>query len=401
MKFILRNARLIPYLTEGYAGEYADILISDGIIEAIMPPGTAVEDIKSADAGSKTVMPGMFDLHMHLDFFTSDFNAVSVESREPNAVILHAVEAAKEYLSQGFTTIRDVGNPYNVGLLVRDGITRGLFDGPRVFTAGQCITPTARGNDSLPELHVEANSPDELVRVCREQCARGVDLIKYMGTGSVGGVRGVPGALITTERELGTVQRVAEEQGVPVAVHCHGKAGILLCASLGIRTIEHASDIDAECVELILRNGGRSAIVPTLGPIGMMREGLLEEAVAKKFQDGASEPQGVHPMVAASRDGVLTGWGTDVSLSYYASHVGSEFLLRSARGYTNEEMLKQATIDSARILGVDGELGTVAAGKIADLIIVDGKPDIDITAMTHRPAAVYKRGARCFGEVRT
>lgn len=396
MRYLLKNARLLPYLTEGYAGDRADILIENGKISRIMQPGTDTEMTDTIDVSGKTVLPGMFDLHMHLYFYTTDFNKLAVESRDPNMVTLRAVEAAREYLAQGFTTIRDVGNPYYVGLLVREGTAQGLFQGPRVFSAGQCITPTARGNDTFAELYSEANTPGDLVKVCRDQCAHGVDLLKYMGTGSVGGVKGIPGALITTEEELGTVQRVAEEQGVPVAVHCHGKSGIMLCASLGIRTIEHASDIDEECTDLILKKGGKSCIVPTLGPIGLMQEGLLVDAVSKKFEPEKNGQNRIHPMVKASRAGVLTGWGTDVSLDYYSSHVGSEFILRKMRGYTNQEMLMQATINSAKILGVEDKLGTIAEGKLADLLVVDGDPDQDITVMTRRPEAVYKEGVRCF-----
>jgi imidazolonepropionase-like amidohydrolase len=395
MKIIFKNARLIPYLTDDYTQDRADVFVEDGCIRRIVPVGTALPDADVFDVNGRTLLPGMFDLHMHLYFFTSDFNKLAIDSANPVNAALHAIESAHEHLSQGFTTVRDCGNQYDIGLFIKAGVEKGLIVGPRVLTTGRIISPTARGNDTFPSLYAIADTSEELVKLCRSESAKGIDFLKYMGTGSVGNVSGIPGALITTLEEMATVQRVAEAQGTYVAVHCHGKQGILLCAQLGIRTIEHASDIDEECTELILRNGNKSAIVPTLGPIGLMQEGLLADAVAKKISP-IERTQSLHPMVGASRAGVLTGWGTDVSLDYYTSHVGSEFLLRQLRGYTCEEMLKQATINSAKILGLDKQLGTIAEGKLADLLVVDGNPDEDIFVMTKRPDAVYKEGVRYF-----
>ena len=205
----------------------------------------------------------------------------------------------------------------------------------------------------------------------------------------MGSEHGVPGALLTTKPELQALNDTAEAYGKYAAVHCHSKAGILLCAEVGIHTIEHASDIDDECIERILSHGSHSAIIPTLGPIGLMRSGMLGESIAKKVRETSCEQQ---KMLEASRVGVLTGWGTDVSLDYYSSNPGSEFLLRKERGWTAVEMLEQATINSARIIGVDDDLGTIKAGKIADLVIVDGKPDEDITVMTRYPWRILQAG---------
>ncbi|MBQ6622367.1 MAG: amidohydrolase family protein [Mogibacterium sp.] len=392
---VIRNARLVSFLTEGYDGETADLLLEDGKISRIVPTGTIPASVPGYDAAGKTVLPGMIDLHMHLYFFTANFDKLAVESLDPNRVILHAAEYAEEMLRQGFTTVRDVGNQFYAGILMREMVKAGHVKGPRIFAAGKCISPSANGNETFPGLYAECNDPASITRICREESAKGVDLLKYMATGAVANARGIPGALITTREELQAVKDAADALYLPVAVHCHGKAGIVLCAEVGVTTIEHASDIDAECTELLLKHGGRTAIVPTLGPIGLMNAGLLGEAVAAKI-DPLDQQQEHHPMVEANRAGVLTGWGTDVSLDYFAANPGSEFLLRKLRGYTPEEMLCQATRNSAKILGLEDRLGTIAEGKLADLVIVDGKPDEEINVMTKLPAAVYREGVRYY-----
>lgn len=391
MKLILKNARLVPYLTEGYEERYGDVIIEGEKIETIVPCAPEAEDCEIYDLQGKTLLPGMIDLHMHLYFFTADFNRLAVESNDQNQVLLHGLSYAKEFLRQGFTTVRDCGNQYDCGLAVRKATESRLIEGPRVYTAGQCITPSALGNDTFPALYDVCNTPQEVYSVCRQQAARGIDLLKYIATGAVANAAGKPGMLITTKEELTALKRASEDLYLPAAAHCHGKEGILLCADVGIATIEHASDIDEECTERILKHSSRSAIVPTLGPIALMMDGRLDEAVSAKIKRMESE-EAVHPMVQASRAGVLTGWGTDISKDFFAAHPGCEFLLRKNRGYTEKEILQQATINSARILGISHKLGTIAKGKLADFAVIDGKPDEDISAMERYPAAVFKEG---------
>lgn len=385
-RLVIRNARLIPALTEGYEGQQADLLIEDGRIEGIFPVGHDLGGCEEMDAAGRTVLPGLLDLHTHLYF--SKMDDLFLLSRRQNDVLLDCVDYAAELLRQGFTTIRDCGNPYYTAMAVRDGAERGLFRAPRILSCGYALAPTAPGNDDSA-ITVHADTPEEVLKAGRQQIARGADFLKYFGTGTVGSEHGVPGALLTTRRELQALNDTAEAYGKYAAVHCHSKAGILLCAEVGIHTIEHASDIDDECIERILSRGSRSAIIPTLGPIGLMRSGMLGESIAKKVRETSCEQQ---KMLEAGRVGILTGWGTDVSLDYYSSNPGSEFLLRKERGWTAAEMLEQATISSAKIIGAEDKLGTIKVGKIADLVIVDGKPDEDIVVMTKYPWRVLQAG---------
>ena len=392
-QIVLRNARLIPSLTEGWTSGCADILIDGANISGIYPQGRSFPGSHEIDVGGKTVLPGFIDLHTHLYFYNTDDNYLAQCSQQET--LLNSIAYAKELLCQGFTTVRDCGAPFYTAMAVRDSISRGLFAGPRIFACGYGLSPYAPGNDGSTILD-EVNSPEEILKSGRMQAAHGADFLKYFATGSVGRDSGIPNALLTTPEELQALQNTAVSLGRYASAHCHSKAGILLCADVGIRTIEHASDIDDECTDRILSNGNRSAIVPTLGPIGLMRSGLLGPHVSEKVKETS---QGQSKMVAASRAGILTGWGTDVSLDYYMTHPGSEFLLREERGWSNIEILQQATINSAKILGMESTLGTIKSGKLADLVVVNGNPDEDLSVMREYPWLVLKNGVPYTGGI--
>ncbi|MCF0137306.1 MAG: amidohydrolase family protein [Oscillospiraceae bacterium] len=391
--FLIKNARLIPELTEGFPEQFADVLIEDSTISRIVPVGSLAPECESLNLQGKTLLPGMFDLHMHLYFSTDNFAEVALRGR--NEYIFDSVSYAKELLRQGFTTIRDAGNPYYIGVSVRDAVAAGIVPGPRIFTAGRCISPYAKSNDTFPNLYYEVNTPSEILSACRYENAMGVDFLKYMATGSVANLNGVPGALVSSREEIFALQAAAESLDSYAAVHCHGAKGILYCAQAGIRTVEHASMIDSECIETILMNNAKTSIVPTLSPVVEIHRS--DDIEPKKLKNKIEEVYAhAHRLVEASRAGVLTGWGTDTSMRHFIDCPGFEFDARRDVGYTNIEMLMQATINSSRIMGLEDRLGTVKEGKLADLVAVDGNPDEDISVMFTLPVAVFKEGVRYF-----
>lgn len=390
---VLKNARLVAALTEGYDGETADVVLENGRIRELLPCGSRFEDCDVLDLQGKTLLPGMFDLHMHMYFSSDNFAAVAL--RGQNQYVIDSIAYLREFLRQGFTTVRDVGNPHYIGVTLRDAVSEGIVTAPRILTAGRCISPFAKSNDTFPNLYFEVNTAEEIRSACRYEYAQGVDFFKYMATGAVANLNGVPGAFISSQEELNALQAAAEAMNTYAAVHCHGTEGILCCARAGIRTIEHASMIDETCIEEILRQNGRTTIVPTLNPVIQIHRdgGNMPPVICGKIEEVYRH---TGQLVAATRAGVLTGWGTDTSYEFFRSNPGFEFDARREIGYTNIEMLRQATINSARILGLEDQLGTVRAGKLADLVVVDGKPDEDISAMLTYPAAVFKEGVRCF-----
>lgn len=393
----IQNARLIPYLTERFENPIADILVDGKLIKDITPAGTKSppESAQQIDLENRTLLPGMFDLHMHLYFSTDNFFELACRSR--NQHVFDAVKSASEFLKQGFTTIRDCGNIYDIGIDIRDAIDSGIIQGPRVYSAGQCLSPYAKGNTTFPALYNEVNTREEIMKAVRHEHAKGVDFVKYMATGSVANLHGEPGELISSREEIFAVQSAAESVGTYVGVHCHGKDGIKICIEAGIRTIEHASMLDDECIELILKNGNRTAIIPTLDPVVQLHRGYQCEDTSAEILNKINQVY-LHTadIVKSSRAGILTGWGTDCSLNFFSKNVGYEFDARHEVGYSNREILEQVTINSAKILGVDNVLGTIKVGKIADFVVIDGRPDEDIYDMCKYPYMVFKNGMRCF-----
>lgn len=387
--FILKNCRLIPELTEGYSGRTADIAIDGKFIAGIYPAGT-VEAGESMDLNGMTVLPGFFDLHAHLMVVNQDWNYLML--RPQNQYTLDCARYAKEYLKLGFTTIRDAGNDYYSSVAVRDYVANGTLTGCRVITSGKILTPTTRGNSSFGTLYKEVDSPADMLRVCRQETEQGVDFIKYMCTGAVLNLGGEPGAMVTTPEELRAIVSAADSLGTYVAAHCHGTRGIKEAVKAGIRTIEHASFMDEECVDLMLKHG-TAGIIPTVAmPYTLARD--YSGTTLPEFVEKSKEAivRMINSAKMAQNAGVPVGFGTDLDLENAVNHPGIEFEARAEYGIDNITILRQATIQSAKIVNMEDKLGTIKAGKYADLVVVDGRPDEDMSAMNKYPAHVFKEG---------
>jgi len=387
----LKNCRLISELVEGYEGQFADILIEDTKIAGLYPTGHDFGNIPSMDMENKTVLPGLFDLHAHLYYSqSSGFSDLIVRSQ--NEMLIACMDYASTYLSYGYTTIRDCGIVSNAGVAIKNAIGKGIIQGPRLINSGAIITPTATGNDSFCGLYVEVDRPEDLMGACRKEIAAGNDFIKYMATGSVANEGGDPGTVVTSKEELAALVKAAQSLGTYVAAHCHGKEGIKLCIEAGVRTIEHATYIDQECIDVIHQLGNQASIVATFTPMYNVYYKLSEDSgrITKLIADAFVSA--LKNIKLAYDSGIQVGWGSDGSMESMKNHPGVEFIARKMMGLSNIQLLKQATIDSAKIIGLDDICGTIKAGKMADLMVVDGKPDEDIEVMCKKPAYVFAEG---------
>ena len=283
---------------------------------------------------------------------------------------------------------------YYLGVYLRDAYASGLLMGPRVITAGACNSPSAMGNSAFGPVYKEFNGPHEAWEVARTDIAAGADFVKYMVTGAVMNKGGDPGAMICTREELHVLSDVAKSLNTYVAAHCHGKEGIMACAEEEIGTIEHASYIDDECIEALLAHGNVTAVIPTLSVAYSMARNITGNTPDFMRERSLDVMENIHQnMGKAYRAGVRMGWGSDADRDTFSLQPGLEFKARREfMDLSNVELLRQATIDSARIVHLDSQVGTVKVGKLADLICVDGNPDQDISAMYRLPAYVWKEG---------
>lgn len=388
----LKNCRLISELTEDYDDVMADILLDGKVIREINAPGTGTKGETVMDLEGKTVMPGLFDLHMHFNFDT--VNVYELRARGESQALLNGISYGYQYLRNGYTTVRDCGCMYYLGVYLRDAYASGLLMGPRVITAGACNSPSAMGNSAFGPVYKEFNGPHEAWEVARTDIAAGADFVKYMVTGAVMNKGGDPGAMICTREELHVLSDVAKSLNTYVAAHCHGKEGIMACAEEEIGTIEHASYIDDECIEALLAHGNVTAVIPTLSVAYSMAKNITGNTPDFMRERSLDVMENIHQnMGKAYRAGVRMGWGSDADRDTFSLQPGLEFKARKEfMDLSNVELLRQATIDSARIVHLDSQVGTVKVGKLADLICVDGNPDQDISAMYRLPAYVWKEG---------
>lgn len=388
---VLKNCRLIKELTEGFSGNYADILIEDKYIKEIRDPGHSFNvECQEIDVKNNTVMPGLMDIHAHFNLLSQ--NILEMLIQDPATAAFEGYAFAKEYLRQGYTTVRDCGSSYSVGNAIRDAINKGTIQGPRVISSGQIITPTENGNNCFARMYTEADGVDEVQKTCRRLFQEGADFIKYMATGAFYNEGGVPGQTIVTLDELKTAVEVAASKNTYVAAHCHGTEAIKLVIKAGIRTIEHGSLIDDEGISL-LKGNKNCYMVPTI-------------AIDKvPYDDPSKIPDYMWDKIntlteishkcikKAYKAGLTLGWGSDLDFENFKKNPGYEFIARKEMlEFDNIDMLIQATKNSAEIVGLDDKLGTITKGKYADLIVVDGNPDEDIYVMKKDLIHVIKEG---------
>lgn len=392
---VLRNCRLIPQLTEGFTGTKADILLDDKLIAQIREPGFDFgPGCRELDVAGKTVMPGLMDIHAHFNLLSQ--NVLEMLTQDPATAAFEGLAFAKEYLRQGYTTVRDCGSSYSVGNAIRDAIAKGTVEGPRVISSGRIITPTENGNKCFAHMYVEADGAAEVQKVCRKLFQDGADFIKCMATGAFYNDGGVPGQTLVTEEELEMMVAVAASKDTYVACHCHGTEAIKLCIKCGVRTIEHGSLIDDEGIALLQGNRA-SYMVPTIG-IDKVPYDEPDTIPAYMWDKINTLTDRSHACVKkAYQAGITLGWGSDLDFENFRKRPGYEFTARKEMlDFDNMDMLVQATRNSAEIVGLLDKLGTVKEGKLADLIVPNGNPDQDITVMQHDLVHVIKEGHVCF-----
>jgi len=338
---------------------------------------------KSVDLKTKTVTPGWIDCHVHLSHETSP-NAY-IERFQLNDVdyAYRSVVYAKRTLMAGFTTVRDAGGSVIISL--KKAINQGLVDGPRIVAAGTPIGSTGSHGDPTngyrsdlmgdpgPRIGV-ANGADECIKAVRQRYKDGSDVIKIMATGGVLDVSTNGTGAQYTEEEIKAIVQTANDYGMKVMAHAHGAEGIKRALRAGVISIEHGTLMDDECIELFKKNG--AWYVPTV-------------IAGKSVTDSAKIPNYYPPVVAkkaieigpkiqstlgrAYKAGVKIAFGTDAGVYRHGMN-WMEFGYMIEAGMKPMDAIKAATISAAELLGMKDQIGSIEAGKLADIVAVDGDP---------------------------
>jgi len=366
------------------------VLIEDGRVKAVGPRAKIDKLAKGAhvvDAGRHTVMPGMINLHVHLDSLCGpDFLTAAILMSEANAVTT-CVYTAQRTLRAGVTTVRDLGTKYAAAIPVRDAIAKGWIAGPRILSAGVVVCMTGGHGWFIAE---EADGPDDVRKTVRRNLKRGADCIKVIATGGVLSPGVEVGSSQLDPDELEVAVREAHKADRKVAAHAIGNQGVKNALRAGVDTIEHGCYLDDEALALFKKTG--ATYVPTLCAPHFLHEHLAEVPdYARRKTEQVYEAHRAS-FKRALRKGIPIVTGTDAGTPFNLHELfATELQLMVALGMDAERALEAATSGAARAAGLEEQIGSLAEGKSGDLILVDGDPRKDIRA-TQRVAGVMSRG---------
>jgi imidazolonepropionase-like amidohydrolase len=361
--------------------EHAAVLVEDGIIRRVADASEPCPDgARPIELGQRVLMPGLTDAHTHA---SGRVPSVAKGAEEPlPGITAHFLQAElRDYLRYGVTTIRVVGSQGLLPQQARQAMRYGAFRGPRLLTCGRIISATAPGGRFYGDMYREADGQDDVRRAVREQIRAGADFIKVMTTGARSNELEDPDPLQITEPELAAVTDEAHRMGFRVAAHAEGLDGCAAAIRHRMDTIEHGMYLHRRPDLLAAMAASGQVLVPTLSgyywmaglgtdvidPTDVTAEPdmppVLVELAQRNIEEGAAS------MRAARQAGVKIALGSDTSLA-----VGLEIQRMIYHGLTPAESLVSATRTAADALGLDEHIGTVAEGKLADLIVVDGDP---------------------------
>jgi imidazolonepropionase-like amidohydrolase len=347
--------------------------------------------IEIIDWSEYTVLPGLIDLHTHLADSGQSADLAAPIKTSPQLTALHGASNARKTLKAGFTTVRDVGTYRGLtDVALRDAINAGLVPGPRMFVAGAYLTHPEGGgelNGVMPNEQLPADmrlgvlrGPDEAKAKAAFLFDNNVDFLKLMATGAVLAIGTEPGAPELTEAEMRAAVEVAKARGSYATAHAHGPEGIKAAIRAGVRSIEHASLIDDEALQMAkaagiwlvmdIYNGDYIDEVGT-------KEGWPEEYLRKNRETTDVQRAG---FAKAVKLGVKLAYGTDSGVYPHGGNA-RQFAYMVRYGMTPMQAIQSATIEPARLMGKEADIGAIAPGRFADLVAVRGDPLKDIRVL--------------------
>ena len=379
------------------------VIVSGEKIKAIKNGFVVPENPKDVvvDLKSKTVMPGLIDMHVHMENEYNPARYMDQFTVNEADVAFKSVNYAEITLLAGFTTVRDLGGT-GVNIALRNAINNNTIVGPRIFTAGKAIATTGghadptNGRNKLlmgdpgPEQGV-INSPDEARKAVRQRYKNGADNIKITATGGVLSVAKNGQNPQFTIEEVKAICATAKDYGMIIAAHAHGDEGMQRAVIGGVTTIEHGTKMSTKTMDLMKQYG--TYFVPTITAGKAVAEnakieGFYPEIIVPKALEIGPKIQST--FAKAYKRGVPIAFGTDAGVFPHGLNA-KEFGYMVEVGMPEMEAIQSATITNAKVLGLANQLGQIKTDYIADIVATDSNPVDDISAM-ERVDFVMKAG---------
>lgn len=383
MQTLFLNARLSDAtMSESRIG---NLLVEDGVIRDLDATPRPADGREVIDLKGRTLMPGLIDCHVHV---VASMMNLSANAQLPDALaVLRSLPIMKGMIERGFTTVRDVGGaPYSLA----EAVAQGLALAPRLVVCGKALSKTGGHVDGRPRhdtydpnrwarnfgaLGRVADGVDEVRRACRQELRQGARFIKIMANGGVSSPTDPVAWQGYSVSEITAAVEEARDAETYVSAHLYTADAIRRAVACGVHSLEHCNNIDAPAAELAARAG--AVAVPTLVTYEALAQdgpsyGLPPESIAK-IED--VRRRGMESLTILRDAGVTMAFGTDL-LGETQVRQNEEFAIR-ARVLPSREIIASATTIAARLIGMEGKVGVLAPGALADLIVVDGDPMAD------------------------
>lgn len=364
------------------------VIVENNMIIAVGVAGkTAIPaDADVIDLTGQTLLPGLMDMHVHLNGDADSHGYRSLAHSIPRSAIF-GVKNAKKTLMAGFTTVRSLGAPGYSDVALRDGINNGDIAGPRLFVSGPALGITGGhcDNNLLPYDYTAiaegvANGPWAVREKVRQNVKYGADLIKYCATGGVLSKGTKVGAQQYSQEEMNAIVAEAKLVGITVAAHAHGTEGIKSAIKAGVTSVEHASFLDKEAIKLAKKFGTYLSmdIYTTEYILGVGEAaGILPESLDKERVVGSKQRESFSNAVKA---GAKMVFGSDAGVYPHGDN-GKQFSRMVKFGMTPLQAIQAATITPATMLMQQLSIGSISVGKYADIISVKGNPLQNISVL--------------------